>query len=112
MIDGKVGLTGTFQGVVWDIVNGGRASYALFRLSPEEKSNGSLRLTPTSPNNVFPGDIVLWPTDFEMSGGERGQRFDDLLHKVTAPARGLQPRDKVHPMKRHQFAVLSWAFPS
>lgn len=84
MIDGKVGLTGTFQGVVWDIVNGSRASYALFRLSPEDKSNGSLRLTPTSASNIFPGEVVLWPTDFEMSGGERGQRFDDLLHEVVA----------------------------
>ncbi|WP_417474273.1 hypothetical protein [Luteimonas mephitis] len=84
MIDGKVGLAGTFQGVVWDIVNGSRASYALFQLSSEDKSNGSLRLTPTSANNIFPGEVVLWPTDFEMSGGERGQRFDDLLHEVVA----------------------------
>lgn len=83
MIDGKVGLTGTFQGVVWDIVNGSRASYALFRLSLQDKSNGSLRLTPTSASNIFPGEVVLWPTDFEMSGGERGQRFDDLLHEVV-----------------------------
>ncbi|MFC5527676.1 hypothetical protein ACFPPA_18175 [Rhodanobacter ginsengisoli] len=84
MIDGKVGLTGTFQGVVWDIVNGSRASYALFQLSPEDKSNGSLRLTPTSANNIFPGKVVLWPTDFEMSGGEHGQRFENLLHEVVA----------------------------
>lgn len=84
MIDGKVGLTGTFQGVVWDIVNGERASYASFRLSPEDESNGSLRLTPTSENDIFSDEVVLWPTDFEMSGGERGQRFDDLLHEVIA----------------------------
>ncbi|NII10736.1 hypothetical protein [Oleiagrimonas sp. C23AA] len=84
MIDGKVGLTGTFRGVVWDIVNGRRVSYALFRLSPEDKANGSLRLTPTSANNIFPGEVVLWPTDFKMSGGERGQCFDDLLHEVVA----------------------------
>jgi len=84
MINGKVGLAGTFQGVVWDIVNGGRASYASFRLSPEEASNGSLRLTPTSENDVFPGEVVLWPTDFEMSGGEHGQRFDALLRGVIS----------------------------
>src|SRR3546814_12560590 len=78
MINGKVGLTGTFQGVVWDTANGSRPSYALFRLSPEDKSNGSLRLTPTSANNIFPGEVVLWPTDFEMPGGERGQRFDEI----------------------------------
>src|SRR3546814_18623068 len=81
MINGKVGLTGTFQGVVWDTAKGSRASYALFRLSPEDKSNGSLRLTTTSANNLFPGEVVLWPTDLEMSGGERGQGFDDLLNK-------------------------------
>ncbi len=84
MIDGKVGLTGTFQGVVWDIVGGSRASYASFQLSPQDKSDGSVRLTPVVANNIFPGEVVLWPTDFEMSGGERGQRFDELLHEVTA----------------------------
>jgi hypothetical protein len=84
MVDGKVGLTGTFQGVVWDIVKGGRVSHASFRLSPEDESNGSLRLTPTSANDIFPGEVVLWPTDFEMSGGERGQRFNELLHEVIA----------------------------
>lgn len=82
MVDGKVGITGTFQGVVWDIVNGSRASYASFRLSPEDASIGNLRLTPESENDIFPGEVVLWPTDFEMSGGERGQRFDALLHEV------------------------------
>lgn len=84
MIDGKVGITGAFQGVVWDIVNGSRASYASFRLSPEDASIGSLRLTPEYENDVFPGEVVLWPTDFEMSGGERGQRFDTLLHELIA----------------------------
>ncbi len=84
MIDGKVGLTGTFQGVVWDIVSGSRASYASFQLSPQDKSDGSVRLTPVVANNIFPGEVVLWPTDFEMSGGERGQRFDKLLHEIIA----------------------------
>src|SRR3546814_14556385 len=84
MINGKVGLTGTFQGVVWDTANGSRASYALFRLSPEDKSNGSLRLKPTSANNIFPGEVVLWHTDCEMSGGARGHRFADLLREVVA----------------------------
>src|SRR3546814_7332890 len=67
MINGKVGLTGTFQGVVWDTANGSRASYALFRLSPEDKSNGSLRLTPTSANNIFPGEVVLWRSEEHTS---------------------------------------------
>lgn len=83
-VDGEVGLTGDFQGVVWDVVHNTRATYGSFRLSPADKSNGSLRLTPTSESNIFPGEVVLWPTDFEMSGGERGQLFDDLLHKVTS----------------------------
>ncbi|RRU06415.1 hypothetical protein EGJ34_17190 [Stenotrophomonas sp. 278] len=84
MMDGKVGLTGAFQGVVWDTVNGSRVSYASFRLSPEDASSGSLRLSATSENDVFSGEVVLWPTDFEMSGGERGRRFDALLDEVLA----------------------------
>lgn len=97
MVDGKVGITGTFQGVVWDIVNGSRASYASFRLSPEDASIGTLRLTPESENDIFPGEVVLWPTDFEMSGGERGQRFDTLLHEmITRPPEddGLRKDEK------------------
>jgi len=88
MIDGEVGLTGTFQGVVWSIVNGGRVPYASFQLSPKNESNGSLRLTPTSVNDIIPGEVTLWPTDFEMSGGEPGQRFYDVLHEViTRPSK-------------------------
>lgn len=80
MIDGEVGLTGTFEG----IVSGSRAPHALFRLSPEDKSNGSLRLTPIVANGIFPGEVVLWPTNFEMTGGVHGQRFEDLLLEVVA----------------------------
>jgi len=83
-VDGEVGLTGDFQGVVWDVVNNTRANYGLFRLSPADKSHGSLRLTPASASNIFPGEVVLWRTDFEMSKGERGQLFDDLLRKAAA----------------------------
>lgn len=84
MIDGKVGLTGRFHGIVWDIIEGSRASYASFQLSPGDVSNGSLRLTPTSGNNIFPAGVTLWPTDFEMSGGEHGQRFLELLQEVIS----------------------------
>lgn len=93
MIDGKVGLTGTFQGVVWDVVHGGRAPYASFQLSSEGGANGSLRLTPTTKNDIFPGEVTLWPTDFEMSGGEQGQRFVDLLHDaITRPSKNEKPK--------------------
>lgn len=83
-VDGEVGLTGNFQGVVWDIVENTRATYGTFRLTPADISNGSIRLTPTSASKIFPGEVVLWPTEFEMSGGERGQLFYELLHKATS----------------------------
>lgn len=83
-VDGKVGLTGEFQGVIWDIVDNTRANYESFRLTLADKSNGSLRLTPDSASKIFPGEIVLWPTNFEMSGGERGQLFDDMIRKITS----------------------------
>lgn len=73
MVDGEIGIAGTFNAVVWDIVDGSRVPYALFRLSPEDKSAGSLRLIPISTNDIFSGEVVLWPTNFEMSSGERGK---------------------------------------
>ena len=95
MIDGEVGLTGDFRGVVWDIINGGRVPYASFRLSPGDEPNGSLRLTPTSADDIFPGEVVLWPTDFEMSGGESGQRFRELLREVSARPSEVENASKV-----------------
>ena len=95
MVDGEVGINGDFKGVVWDIVNNSRAPYALFRLSQEDKSKGSLRLTPTFANNIFSGETVLWPTDFEMSGGERGQRFGDLLLGVIAQPKKNENGQKI-----------------
>lgn len=87
MVDGEVGITGDFQGVVWDIVDNSRAPYALFRLSLKDKSKGSLLLTPTLANNIFPGEIVLWPTDFEMSEGERGQQFNNALLEIVTQSK-------------------------
>lgn len=80
MLDGRLKATGDFQGEVWDIVRNQRVPYARFQLRIEDKQKGTLRLIPQSPNdNVFPGEVVLWPTDFAMTDGMRGERFQKIL---------------------------------
>lgn len=86
MIDGEIGPTGTFRGEVWDIVNNQRAPYARFHLAVDDPKKGTLRLTPLeSDDGVFPGEVVLWPTDFSMADGHQGKRFQELLTKAINP---------------------------
>ncbi|WP_433925719.1 hypothetical protein [Stenotrophomonas nematodicola] len=80
MLDGRLGATGDFRGEVWDIVRNQRAVYARFQLRVEDKQKGTLRLIPeNSDDGVFPGEVVLWPTDFAMSEGVRGTKFQEML---------------------------------
>lgn len=80
MIDGRLGATGDFRGEVWDIVRNQRAVYARFQLRVEDKEKGTLRLIPENPEDgVFPGEVVLWPTDFAMADGMRGVKFQEML---------------------------------
>jgi hypothetical protein len=80
MVDGKVGVTGEFTGEVWDIVGNQRAVYSSFKLQIEDARLGSLRLIPLRKDDgVFEGEVVLWPTDFQMAGGNRGKGYQKLL---------------------------------
>lgn len=42
---------------------------------PSDTSDGSLQLTLLTPNDVFPGNVVLWPTEFGVSAGVRRNRL-------------------------------------
>ena len=83
-LSGKIGPTGTFQGEVWDIVRNQRVRYSQFELAVENADLGTLRLIPHGKEgDVFSGEVVLWPTDFELSGGVAGAKFQKLLKDLT-----------------------------
>lgn len=89
MISGEVGVTGTFRGEVWDVVANEKALYTRFHLTIDDPQKGTLRLTPLYPNDgVFPGEVVLWPTDHAMSDGMPGKKFREAL------ARAIEERRK------------------
>jgi len=83
-ISGSVGVSGAFTGEVWDIVSNERRAYAGFQLSIDDPTKGTLRLTPASEDDgIFLGELVLWPTRREMSGGVPGRRFQEALKRAA-----------------------------
>jgi len=88
MISGEVGVTGTFRGEVWDIVANEKAFYTRFHLTVDDPQKGTLRLTPLRPDDgVFPGEIVLWPTNRAMSDGMQGKAFREALIRAVKKRR-------------------------
>lgn len=83
MLDGELNAIGNFRGEVWDIVGNQRAPYTRFTLAVDNVDRGTLRLTPWRDDGIFPGEITLWPTDYEMSGGIPGKVFQNALREVT-----------------------------
>ncbi|MEF3080781.1 hypothetical protein V3391_00940 [Luteimonas sp. SMYT11W] len=89
LVDGKVGVRGGFEGVVLDVVENQHRAYASFKLRVEDERKGTLRLIPNQqPDGVFPGEVVLWPTEFKMAEGERGREFYRALRRLNTETRG------------------------
>lgn len=83
MVSGEVSMSGIFSGEVWDVVANEKAPYVRFSLAIADRAKGTLRLTPiAAKDGVFPGEVILWPTRREMSGGMPGKRFHDALKRT------------------------------
>lgn len=102
MVKGEINAFGTFEGTVWDIVSNQRSTYGEFTLKVEDPEVGTLRLTPTRGRGIFPGELILWPTDFVMGDGVRGKQFDAALLKIAQRnrSRGTEPDSVRAPVDR------------